>query len=64
MTAPAPPVTTTPEAKPDAANTAKHEYSADPLRPMTPTEEAVAMPKAGQANDHSNPAAQPVQPSK
>ena len=61
VTTPAPPVAAAPDVKPNAANTAKHDDKPDPLRPMTPTEEAVAMPKAGQANDHSNPAAQPVQ---
>jgi hypothetical protein len=50
-----------PKAAGPAVGTSKHETSPDPLRPMTKTEEAVAMPKAGQANDHSNPAAQPVQ---
>lgn len=40
--------------------TSTHAEKPDPLRPMSPREESVAMPKAGQANDHSNPAAQPV----
>lgn len=46
-------------AAPDAP-TATHAERPDPLRPMTPAEESNSMPKAGQANDHSNPAAQPV----
>jgi hypothetical protein len=34
--------------------------STDPLRPMTQAGESYAMPKPGQANDHSNPSAEPV----
>jgi hypothetical protein len=59
-----PPPVTVPDGQtrfgaPDAP-TATHAERPDPLRPMTPAEESSSMPKAGQANDHSNPAAQPV----
>ncbi len=42
--------------------TTTHADRPDPLAPMTKQEEAMAMPKAGQANDHSNPSAQPATP--
>ncbi len=66
VTTPASPVAVVPDVAPKATveaagATSTHEPRPDPLRPMTKAEEAVAMPKPGQANDHSNPAAQPVQ---
>jgi len=63
--APVPPVTSSTAAAragaPDAP-TATHAETPDPLRPMTPEEESSSMPKPGQANDHSNPAAEPTVP--
>jgi hypothetical protein len=40
--------------------TTTHAARPDPQAPMTTEEEKMAMPKPGQANDHSNPAAQPA----
>jgi hypothetical protein len=42
--------------------TATHAVRPDSVVPMTKDEEVNAMPKPGQANDHSNPAAQPATP--
>ncbi len=56
----APPATASDGGGPADAPTATHAERRDPLRPMTPAEESKAMPKPGQANDHSNPSAEPV----
>lgn len=63
---PAPPPETAPRASdvlaesapPDKTST--HARPSDPQKPLTKEEESTAMPLAGQANDHSNPAAQPA----
>ena len=67
----APAASSTPDPTPKAAEvyretappekTSKH-VPTDPLGPMSKEEEETAMPKAGQANDHSNPVAQPPKP--
>jgi hypothetical protein len=63
---PAPPPETAPKAsevlteRAPADKTSTHARPSDPQKPITKEEESTAMPLAGQANDHSNPAAQPA----